>query len=194
MSTRYILAGGNDRSTNEYWLKLSQLTNKRPVKLLSCFFSREGEDINALFNGYVPFFKLAFGKDAECRLATPENLEEQIKNSDVIYFHGGNTSALRKVMDTYPGIEKYWKDKIVIGSSAGAHYLSKTYWTPGRRKVENGSGILPVNIMVHYGSSYGSDEPEGPIDWQKAEAELKKVVGNEKIVKIPEGDFVEFTV
>jgi hypothetical protein len=38
----------------------------------------------------------------------------------------------------------------------------------------DGLGILPMKFIAHYKSSYGGNDPRGPIDWDKAYSELSK--------------------
>lgn len=197
MSTWYILAGGADTKNNPgYWKKLrSTIQSEKPLHILSCQFAQPEDEWQERFKSFESgYFKQGFGEDMTCELADPDNLKDQIKKADVIYLHGGSTAALRKVMDKVPNIQELWKDKIVIGSSAGAHYLTKFHWTPGDRVVRRGAGFVPLNIISHYGSDYGSDEPEGPIDWEKANQELQTAIGDQEVTPIPEGDFVEFSV
>lgn len=43
------------------------------------------------------------------------------------------------------------EDKIVIGSSAGAKYLSSYSPNWNGKGLRKGSSILPLNVIVHYG-------------------------------------------
>ncbi len=192
MTTRYILAGGNDRSTKTYWENLAKvIEHDKPLRVLSCMFAREPERWKDLHQEFNKFFKLAFGEKMTSELADPKYFREQISIADVVYLHGGDTKRLKELLAPFKNLQKMFEGKTVIGSSAGAQFLSRQYWSCGTRKTGTGSGLTPINTIVHYGSDFGSDEPRGPIDWEKAEQALQSVVGNEKVTRLPEGQFVK---
>lgn len=192
MSVTYILAGGLDRAHQEYWDNLGrELKLNRPVKILSCFFSQPKNDWEEKFEGFKPFFARAFGADVECELANPDKFIEQIKRSDVIYLHGGSSHRLKAVLKRYDGLQSYFSNKIVIGSSAGANYLSKVGWSPNLREVIRGSGMVPISVLVHYGSTFADDEVLGPISWEEALRQLEEITpDNSKIALLKEGEFI----
>lgn len=194
MKTKYILAGGNDRASSKYWDELSkaigELTSQR---VLSCFFAQPREDWEAKFDGFDSFFKLAFGDNLIRELAFPEKFIEQVSEADIVYLHGGDDELLAHYMDNYQGLAEMFSGKVIIGSSAGADFLSKQYWTCDWRQARTGSGLTSLNIIVHYGSDYGKDDPRGPIDWADVEASFaKKLAPDESITQLPEGTFVVF--
>lgn len=192
--TTYILAGGLDRAHPEYWDNLGkELKISRPVKLLSCFFSMPKQDWEEKFEGFKPFFMRAFGEDVEYELADPDKFIEQIQRSDVVYLHGGSSHRLKTVLARYGNLEAHFRGKTIIGSSAGANYLSAVGWSPSLREVIIGSGIVPWNVIVHYGSSFADDEVMGPIDWQEARRQLKGVLPQDsKITPLYEGEFIVY--
>lgn len=178
MGTKYVLAGGLDRAHPEYWDRLGkEITIRKPVRLLSCFFSQPKKDWQGKFKEFEPFFKQAFGDDAICELANVEDFLSQVKECDVIYLHGGTTHRLKSVLIRYGNLKPYFKDKVVIGSSAGANYLSKLGWSPSLRQPMEGSGIVNLNVIVHYGSNFVDDDALGVVDWGDAELQLKGLHG-----------------
>lgn len=194
MATHYILAGGADVKNPDYWDDLHKVMPKnKQLHILSCQFSQAEEEWQERFESFKPFFRQAFGEDMTAELALADSFAEQAKKADVIYLHGGHTDWLKKHLEPYDA-RQLFKDKIVIGSSAGAQFLSTKYWTCGNRRVGDGMKLTPLNAMVHYNSDYGSDDPRGPIDWKAAKAELQKAIGNKEITLIPEGKFVQFTI
>lgn len=193
--THYILAGGNDRGYDNYGSNLSRLVKplvEGPIKILSCQFAKDKGDWQKIFEIWKGWFYQYFGKDVELQLASEEDFLKQIAWADVIYLHGGHTSKQEAMIKQYTDLEKHFEGKIVIGSSAGANFLSKTYYAPSLNKIGNGSGIVPLNIIVHYGGDNDGEISFGPGEWEKVVERMKSVIGDEEITLLPEGEFVVF--
>ena len=190
--TKYILAGGNDRKSADFGTKLSEEVYKsvnRPVKILSCFFSDpEPWQWGLRAKDWEPWFRKYFGDDITYEFALPETFIEQIRRSDCIFLHGGDNDTLINRMQKYSELPSAFEGKTVVGSSAGANYLSHRYWTRSGQQVKQGADVLPVNVMVHCGSSDGSFG-QNPNDWESAEASLRDAVGSDDILRIREGNF-----
>ncbi len=188
--TNYILAGGKDRGTSNYASDLSKVV-ETPKYLLSCFFAQPRENWEDKFASFEDFFRNVFGADCEIELAFPDDFRQQVKKSEVIYLHGGDDTLITYYLDVFKDISTMFEGKTVIGSSAGANYLSSKYWTCDWREVREGSGLVPLNIITHYGSHYGSDDPRGAVDWVGASQELLKATQPDHVVTtLPEGKFV----
>ncbi len=198
MSTKYVLHGGNIRDSKDqgraYFEELVTGLGRQP-RLLLCFFalpkntwqSRYEEwsvRINTAFENYEPVLEMA----------TQEGYPQQAARADVLWIYGGDDKILLDhVKQTDGFIESLGKFKAVTGSSAGAILLADYSWTCDRRTVRRGLDIVHTNTIVHYGSSYGSEDPRGPIDWDKAEQELRAAIGPEApITKLPEMEFKVF--
>lgn len=194
MKTKYILAGGNDRGSVEYWAKLAaEINNSNPVHVLSCFFSQPRENWESKYPAYNEVFMKAFGKLVTRELAFPHDFRGRVKNADIIYLHGGDDTLLVHYLDGFNDLKDMFAGKTVIGSSAGADYLSRNYWTCDWRDTFSGSGLTPLNIIPHYGSDYGKDDPRGPIDWEAAHRAFKETIGSgQEVVCLREGEFVVF--
>jgi hypothetical protein len=193
--TRYILAGGADRHAPDYPAALEAAvgTMSQPPRILSCLFAVPREDWEEKLSQFVAFFKGVFGEATVCTLAFPDTFYEQAAAADIIYIHGGDDALLAHYMESYPDLTtRLFKDKIVVGSSAGASFLSSSYWTCDWRAVRKGSGITPFNVVVHYESDFGATDPRGPIDWQQARAELQAHVGAEAVTPLAEGAVVAY--
>jgi peptidase E len=191
--TLYILAGGNDRSYDEYGEKLSGVIKplvKSPIKILSCQFAKDKDDWQTIFESWKPWFHKYLGEDVELRLASEEKFLEQIDWADVIYLHGGHTWKQEAMIKQYTDLEKYFEGKVVIGSSAGANYLSKTYYSPKRDTIGKGSGITQLNTIVHYGAANDGEISLTESEWMDVVERMKSVVGDEEVTLIPEGEFV----
>lgn len=88
-------------------------------------------------------------------------------------------------------IPRIWDGKVVATNSASSHALAKHFWSCDSRRLSDGLGILPIKFLSHYQSEYGSDDPRGPIDWERA-LEILKNYGDTSLPvhALKEGDFV----
>jgi hypothetical protein len=193
-STRYILAGGLDRAHQKYWQDLSELFEfHEGLKVLSCFFSQAEKYWQISYDGFTPFFESAFGSNSVYELATKAKFIDQMKSSDVIYLHGGHTTLIEEVMSEYDNIESHFSGKTIIGSSAGANFLSSNYWSARNKLAGKGSGIVPANIMVHFGSQFFNQGTDNVTDWSEEFNKFSEYLGKDQsITKIEEGKFVVF--
>jgi hypothetical protein len=123
-------------------------------------------------------------------VAMPDNLAEQIDSSDIIYCHGGDDHLAMYWFEKLK-IAKLWQGKVVGTNSATTHALARHFWTCDWRMTKDGLGVLPIKTIAHYGSSYGADDPRGPIDWSKAKVELE-AYGDKALPvhALPEGEFI----
>jgi hypothetical protein len=196
--TTCILAGGADKKNPSYNTELAAEVRKiapGPLRVLSCFFAEPREVWEGKVASRTDWFKTVFGADTQITLAFPDVFAEQIEACDLVYLHGGDDVLLETYLNRYPDLAELWRDKIVIGSSAGANYLAVKYWTCDWRMVRTGSGLSGLNVIPHFESeTYGKEDPRGPIDWQAAKAELQAVVGDETVTVVSEGEFTVVTV
>jgi len=186
--TVFILAGGNDRTTSGYGKRLANKIAKhasRP-RILSCFFSAPESEWAHKAKDWKEWFLTELTQPFTYDYAKPATFLEQMDAADVIYFHGGDTELLFKTLPDVATLKAHFSGKIVVGSSAGANMLSTHYWSSSRGVLGEGLSILDVNIMVHY----GSDDKRIGADWKQEEAEFKKLIGTDKILRLPEGRFV----
>lgn len=192
--TTYILTGGNDRATPGCGERLRTAVRGKitePARILSCLFAIPREDWERQVAGRETWFKQVFGDDTSMTLAFPQEFVRQAREHNIVYIHGGDDALLGHYLNHTPNITELFAGKVVVGSSAGANWLSRAYYMVDWRGVYRGSGIVPLNIMVHYESAYGKDDPRGPIDWAKARAELQAFIGAEQtITPLREGEFV----
>ncbi|HLC91458.1 MAG TPA: Type 1 glutamine amidotransferase-like domain-containing protein [Candidatus Saccharimonadales bacterium] len=193
--TRYILHGGNIRGSGDegkaYFEEVFKDLGKS-IKVLFCFFAQPRELWQPKYREWSERISRVLGDlDFEFTLAEPQKFREQINDAEVLYIYGGDDELLLEtVQKTDEFVDSLSNFKVVTGSSAGAILLADHSWGCDRRKVAEGLGVVPTNTLVHYGSSYGSDDARGPIDWDKAEQELREAVGpNAEIIKLHEGEF-----
>lgn len=161
------------------------------VCVLWCFFARGEEDTSAAYHEclakFQPFLPAALSY-AHVH-ASNKCFAEETADADVIILRGGHTKTLLTALQKY-NLQRLFKDKIVVGSSAGSNVLCEHYWSPGARELGDGFGLVPVKFISHYGSQYGSDDLAGPIDWEKARNELITYGDPDLPIYAPEeGDF-----
>ena len=157
---------------------------EHPVRILSCFFATPSKFWDVKANTWRGWFERYFGKSARWTYALPETFVKQMREADVIYLHGGDNGLMFELLDQYPQLQTYFEGKIVIGSSAGANYLSRHYWARRKQRVINGRGIIPYSVIVHYGSA---EDGIPDTDW----AGVEQLLGTmpEDIIKLREGHF-----
>lgn len=193
--TKYILVGGADRKYPTYTQALRAEIAKTlpgPLKVLSCFFAEPREVWEEKFALRERWFKESLGEATSITLAFPDTFRSQVKAADIIYLHGGDDVLLAHYLDDVSDLAGLWDGKIVIGSSAGANYLAKSYWTCDWRQVGKGGGLVDLNVIPHFDSEeYGTQDPRGPIDWTAARQELQTSLGPDgQVTLLREGEFV----
>lgn len=189
--TLYVLAGGRDRAYPEFWERLSDLILRevQSPRIVSCMFASNEDEVKERFESYKSTFTQYFGQ-SEVVLARRNVFYEQIKSSDVIYLHGGRTSLLLQAIPEYDRFKQAVEGKIVIGSSAGANFLSTVCYSPSRNENVRSSGILPIASIVHYGIEEFEGKPISAQEWQDIRQALVTEVGKSlPVVLLPEGQF-----
>lgn len=181
--TTYFLCGGNDRKYENFFKKLAKEITKivETPRILDVFFAKPEQEWKNQLKTHTDFYDKYF-KNYTHQMATLENFYDQIKNADVIYFHGGSTELLLEKLPDFGKVEEAIQGKIYVGSSAGANYLSK-HFLNREKIVVKGSGILPINIVVHY----ESDDPDACRS--KAQADEFEKQFPIKTLRIREGEF-----
>jgi hypothetical protein len=127
-------------------------------------------------------------------MAMPDKFEEQCANSEIVWIKGGDDILLQFWLKQFKPAE-IWQGKVVAVSSASSDAVVKHFWTGDWRGLMNGLGLVPIKFIAHYKSSYGNDDPRGPIDWEAAKKELAGYGDpNLPIYTLEEGDYVVFEV
>ncbi|NCU29328.1 hypothetical protein EOM60_01815 [Candidatus Saccharibacteria bacterium] len=183
-TTTYILCGGGDIKYDEFGKKLAKEITKVVVepKILDVYFSKPEEEWRGSFNNWTDFYDKYFGKYTR-EMATVNDFYEQVRHADVVFFHGGQTSLLRKSLPDYEKVKEAIAGKIYVGSSAGANYIAKHALS--HDDIAENSGILPLNVVVHYESD-DLTESRKEHDAKK----LEEAYPNEETLRIREGEFV----
>jgi hypothetical protein len=165
-------------------------------KVLICNFAQPREDWEEKFIEDKNYYKNNFSNEIEpvLSLAFPEKFEDQIKETDVIYIHGGDDHLLQYWLKQF-NLPEIWKNKIVATNSASSHALSKFFWTCDWRQCMDGLGIIPIKFLAHFGLNYGEDDPRGKINWDEAYVELENYKDkNLPIYALKEGEYVVFEI
>lgn len=194
--TKYILAGGCDRKHPEYLETLARvITAEKPnPRILSCWFSNEDDHAREKFNDYQNYFRKPFGPAALIVMADKNSFIEQLKDCDVLYLHGGNTDLLISAMAQYEDLASHFEDKVIVGSSAGANYLSTFGYSPSLKKVKPGSGLVGVSCVVHYNSVGFSEMAFTEEYWRDVVSLVKNQASNTPTILLAEGTFAIFDV
>ena len=190
MTTKYILVGGYPHKAADGGKAFCEELVKgfeEPVRILECLFARPRDNWEKAFNQDKDFLLHNLpNKKLEFQLANPERFGEQVVWALTIYIRGGTSEAvLMELQKQSKGWEKGLPGKTLAGSSAGAHAISKYYYGLDDLKIGEGLGLLPLKVIVHYGSDYNAPR----IDWNKAEVELTSYKEDLPLVKLAEGQF-----
>lgn len=194
--TKYVLNSGgvsnNPDLAKKFFAEIFKGLANNP-KMLICAFAQPREDWDKRFKddqenriyffpeGMNPVFDLAF----------PETFEAQVKNSDIVYIHGGDDYLLHFWLKQFD-LPKILEGKVVATSSAGSDAMAKYFWTCDWRKCMDGIGLLPIKFLPHFESAYGNEDSRGPIDWGEGLAELKNYKEDLPIYALKEGEYKVF--
>lgn len=195
--TKYVLNSGGIKNEpalkKQFHQELIKGLGNAP-RFLLCNFAQGREYWEAKFQGYSDAISedMPDGIKPSFMLAMPGEFAQQCSEADVIYFHGGDDHLLKYWMSQFD-MPTLFKDKIVATNSASSDMLATHYWTCDWRQCGDGFGILPIKFIPHYQSTFGTDDPRGAIDWEKAKQELSDYGDKSlKIYALKEGEFEVF--
>jgi hypothetical protein len=187
--TKFILHGGSVWESEDRGRGLAEELVRdahAPVKILLCYFAWPRLQWEALFAGHtIQFHTFGLNKRFELQMARPDIFLSQLDWADSVLLVGGRESDLRRLLEKSSGWEKKLDGKTIAGSSAGADIIAKYYYNLDTLQLEEGFGLLPIKVLVHYRSDYNAPN----IDWDKAEVELKNYKEDPPLITLPEGEF-----
>ncbi len=196
--TKYVLNSGGIKNQPNLKQKFHREIVKglgNNPKFLLCNFAQGREYWEPKFAGYSNSITEDMATDVTptFELASPDKFVEQCKDTDVIYFHGGDCDLLFYWMRKFDYLSIF-KDKVVATNSASSCMLADSYYTCDWRECQDGFAVLPIKFIPHYDSDFGSDDPRGAIDWGKAKVDLENY-GNKSLPvhALPEGEFIVVT-
>lgn len=181
MKSIFILCGGYEWKYEMSMKKLAKfvLSKFSKPKILDVWFAMNEEKYKKYDGIFIEIYKnnqMLF----ERKIATQEDFIEECKWADVINIHGGSSDLLFPIMQKYD-LSVLYEDKIIIGSSAGAKFLSSYSPNWNGEGLRGGSAILPLNVIVHYGDD---NYLEGDANWSDvAMAMTKSPIGLSVILK-----------
>ena len=193
--TKYVLNSGGMRDkpelSRQFFSEMLEGFGEKP-KLLICFFASPREDWEEKYQQDIESIQTLVpdGVEPVFEMASPDTFVKQVKTADAIYIHGGDDHLLQYWLKQFD-IPRIFEGKTIGTNSASSHALAKHFWTCDWRKCMNGLGVLPIKFLAHFKSDYGSEDPRGPIDWNKAYNELEKYGDTSlPIYALEEGHFV----
>lgn len=160
---KIVLSGGyyykaSDRGES-FCKTIVDLCGKKTPIILDCLFGRK-EGVYDRFQDDQVFFK-EFIPEATLLLAG-EEFVDQIQQSDMIFFQGGNPSLIIKSLESFPGWTQYVKEKVLVGTSGGADVLAKYYGVGKTMRIGEGLGLLDIKFIPHWKSQ---EDQFGGIEW-----------------------------
>ena len=161
-------------------------------KILICIFAQPREAWEEKFPGYSNSIleDLDDGVKPEFTLAMPDTFERDSRQADIIYCLGGDDQLAMLRFGAFD-LPQIWDGKRVATNSASSCMIASSFWTCDWRKCMDGLGILPLKFIPHYNSSWGTDDPRGPIDWSQAKVDLNQFGDTSlPIHALEEGDFI----
>jgi hypothetical protein len=176
--TKYILNSGGIGNASDkgraFFHEAVRGFGKTP-QLLVCVFAQPREDWEENFAQDMAASGAIFDGDVRpvLELAFPDTFEEQVRQSDALYLHGGDDHLLQYWLKKFD-LPTLWNGKVVATNSASSNAISRSFWTCDWRQCMDGLGILPIKFLAHYMSEYGADDPRGPIDWDEARSQLQE--------------------
>ncbi|MCK5062149.1 Type 1 glutamine amidotransferase-like domain-containing protein [Candidatus Parcubacteria bacterium] len=154
MKTKYILSGGYAGRPNEENDKFFQEilnTKKMKLKILLVYFAKPlSEYKRVIKEDEYQFTKNKNGKELCFEIADEEKFENQAKEADVIYLHGGQTLKLLEALKSHTSLKKLFDGKIIAGESAGAYVLSSCFYSKSEGGVFKGLDYVPAKTICHY--------------------------------------------
>lgn len=192
---KYVINSGGLRKNPEknklYVAEILKDLGKKP-KVLICFFAQKREDWENAYQEYLDRVKenLPNGIEVIFDMAYPEKFVEQMEDCDALIMPGGDDHLIQYWLKKFD-LEKIWQGKTIATSSASSNMVVKHFWTCDWRQSMDGFSLVPIKFIPHYKSNYGIDDPRGPIDWDKAYADLKNYGDkNLPIYALEEGEFI----
>ena len=157
---KYILHGGFDKNIEyirgEFFQEVLRDTPV-DVKVFLVFFAEYEEYLQLRIEQCKGQFNSNKGlKNLEFKMATEENFLEGCAWADVIFLSGGRTANLLESLKKFQNLDQIFKGKIVAGDSAGANTLGHSFYSRKTKEINEGLGILPFKIIVHYIDDMGN--------------------------------------
>jgi len=188
--TKYVLIGGYIYKAQDggkaFCQELVKGINNKTVKILDCLFARNQDYWDDRFQDDKKFFSKNLD-NFKIELALPEKFIDQIKNSDVVFFQGGNPQQLIKILESVGDWNKELNGKTIVGSSGGADIISKYYGVIKSLSIGEGLGLLSIKFIPHWKSNYGQRTDE---EMELLLEKLKLYKEDLETITLRDGEFV----
>ena len=202
MTTRYLLCSSDLPLSKEFCDDLFEKTRDKTVAnfLHVDWASPPAESVSGLIAASWRLHSLErqlqemSGKLVHASAAHPSIFAEQLNAADIIYFGGGTTNRLLTEVWRSLNWKALLSGKTIVGVSAGANVLSHVCWGLDARKVIKCEGPVHAKLIVHWQSTYGTLDQRGPIDWNKAHADLSNYKADMPMVLLREGQWQKFDI
>jgi len=186
--TKFLLHGGmlkyKDERNKTYFQELTKDLSDGDKVLFIGFARPDLEDRQQVYERDKEYIVSNSNISVDVVNATQENLLEQLAQAKAVHVTGGETDQLVQIMRGFPEFKKLVEGKTVGGSSAGACMLCEYYYFSSTDSVLEGLGLLPIKVLVHYGSSEYKANDE-------AVKKLEVVPGNLEVLKLEECAWVK---
>jgi peptidase E len=158
--TKFILHGGFDKDKeyikDEFFQEALRDT-PADVKIFLVFFAEPEEYLQLRIEQCKGQFNNNKGsKKLEFKMASEENFLEECAWADVIFLSGGRTVNLLESLKKFQNLSQVFEGKIIVGDSAGANALGHSFYSRKTKAINEGLGILPFKIIVHYADDMGN--------------------------------------
>jgi len=155
--TKFILHGGGegdgDKKHNDFFKEIVDSLPKEGGNILCVYFAVPDEMVKEKHKVYIEYFKRvnATGKMIKLKIASKENFIRELQWADAVYFRGGDTDLLLDQLKKYPTFKNSLSQKkVVAGSSAGVHILSKYFYSQSKGGIFAGFGLVDTKDICHY--------------------------------------------
>lgn len=177
--TKYILNSGGLRNSSDkgkkFFNEIVASLGSKP-KILLCFFAQPREVWEVKYSDYTKGFMKLMPSKVEPRFefAHPSEFEQQVKDSDTVYLHGGDDYLIQYWLQRYD-LPELWKGKVVATSSVSSNALVRQFWTCDWQECLEGLDILPIKFISYFKSDYGKTDPRGGDRLGKSQTRISRI-------------------
>jgi peptidase E len=186
MGIELFLHGGTSNRESEknkkFFTEIIDSVPKQDVKILCFYFARPFHRWEESFYEDRDIFESVDSrKELKIEKAKIDKFESQIESSDLIFINGGMKGCLKEELLKLGDLKVMFRDKVVVGISAGANMMSKYYYSSMAGGIREGISLLPIKLFTHY----DDDNEEELIILEKYKKALKAY-------KIWEEEYIKF--
>ena len=158
---KFILHGGkidiSEKLDEEFFGEIfKNIVGKEKIIVLITCFARNKDEWQSVFTKnklrFSKFISKAGIESVEFVLADSDQNKflTQVDNSDVVYFCGGSELEIRKIISEQDLLIDIFRNKVIVGTSAGANIFSAEYYSNDRNRIEPGFGFIPIKTICHF--------------------------------------------